>query len=74
MVVTLLRVKPYHLMRAAISQSMEQSTYGRIISPAVAIWVITVFNMLAYIYLSQFNFQAQHDKEILLDGKEGGGK
>lgn len=31
---------------------MEQSTYGRIISPAVAIWVITVFNMLAYIYLS----------------------
>lgn len=45
-----------HLMRAAISSSMEQSAYDRITSPAVAIWVITVFNMLAYIYLSLFNF------------------
>lgn len=38
--------RAYRFMRAAILQSMEWSTYGRIIFPIVAIWMITVLNML----------------------------
>lgn len=43
--------RAHHFMRAAILQSVEWSAYGRIISPIVAIWMITVLNTLVYIYL-----------------------